>query len=59
MGVQFYEGVSQAKCQFHEGIFTALVTFYVNSRRGLGAFEADCGMEPPGLRCSLAVVSPI
>lgn len=47
------------ECQFYERIFGARVQFHVNDRNGLGTFEADCGMEAPGLRCSLAVVSPV
>lgn len=39
------------ECQFYERIFGARVQFHVNGGHGLGTFEADCGMEPPGLLC--------
>lgn len=41
------------ECQFYERIFSARVQFHVNGWHGLGTFEADCGMEALGLRCSL------
>lgn len=49
--VQFYGVFFNVVVQFYEGVFGAHVQFHVNGRYGLGTFEADCGMEAPGLLC--------